>query len=507
VRKTTTVVLLAAALVVAACGTRLPDEAFVEDGQLVGAEEQAAGDGGAVGVDDGDAGTDGATATTAPADAGGGTTGGTDGGTTGGTTGGSATGGDGGSGGTDGGGGPNQASDIGITADTIVIGNITAENGVLGDTFAPAARGMRAWAQHVNATGGINGRQIVLKTCDDGEVRNKALECARKLVEQDKAFAIVGANTRALGGAAQYLHDQGIPVIGFPITNSYYRYPHFWSVYPFGYPRDGKTVGFNGQLMATSAIYRWFRTHLEVTKAAVFFYDIDESRQAGTAFAEGLKAEGFEVTPYPVSFAAPSFDQAVADMQRNGVQIIFDSMDDGANRKLCDAMARRRFTVAAKVSTVVSFGEKVGTTYNDTCRNNVFIPGDSIPYTATNVPAVAEFRNAFAKYQPGKELHQWALEAWAQGKLVAEGIASMGAAPTRKGLEDFFRGLDRYTAGGIFVGLDWRPEDYAAPTREDCFTIARWQDAKGGWVQATETFPFCYPDAKQYGSPALEQGN
>ena len=39
--------------------------------------------------------------------------------------------------------------------------------------------------------------------------------------------------------------------------------------------------------------------------------------------------------------------------------------DITANRKLCDAMARRSFKVEAKVSTVVSFGDKVGKTYND----------------------------------------------------------------------------------------------------------------------------------------------
>jgi hypothetical protein len=182
-------------------------------------------------------------------------------------------------------------------------------------------------------------------------------------------------------------------------------------------------------------------------------------------------------------------------------------MDDGANRKLCDAMARRSFSVKAKVSTVVSFGEKVGTSYNDTCRNSVYIPGSSIPFTATNVPAVAEFRSAYAKYQPGKEVHQWALEAWAQGQLVAEGVGKMGPAPTRKGLEDFFRSIDKHPVGGIMAGMGWKPQNYDAPTIEECFTIARWQDDKGGWVLATDRFPFCYPDAKQYSTPALEQGN
>lgn len=489
-RTRTAAIGLAALVVLAACGTRLPDEAFEAQGELVTVEgEEVVTDGAA------DA-SQAATTTTQAAQTGGVTTGGTTGGGTGGTTGGGG-----------GAGGPNQASDVGVTANQIVIGNITAENGVLGDAFAPSARGMRAWAAAINAKGGIHGRQVVLKTCDDGEARNKTLECARRLVEQDKVFAIVGANTRAMGGAAQYLNDKGVPVIGMPITNSYYRYPHFFSGYESGYARDGKTVGNGGKLMYTTANYRWFKENLKVSKAAVFAYDIPESKQAGDAFAQGLKLEGFSVQTYIVSFAAPSFDQAVASMQQDGTQIIVDAMDDGANRKLCDAMARRKFTVKAKVSTVVAMGDKVGTAYNEACRNSVYVPGSTIPYTATSVPEVKAFRDAFARYQPGKPVHQWALEAWAQAQLVAGGIDKMGATPTRKGLESYLNGLTDYTGGGVFVGLDWKPINFSTSTRKDCITISRWLDSKGGWVQATQAFPVCYPDAKVYSSPALEQGN
>jgi branched-chain amino acid transport system substrate-binding protein len=490
---------LLVALLLAACGTRLPDEAFEQEGQLVAADDVADGtDGSASTGDDGSADTTTTTAAAGATDGTAGTTGGADGG----ATGGGATGGGGGPS------GPNQASDVGITATTITLGTIVAENGVLGDAFAPAARGLRAWTQAINAKGGINGRTVVLKTCDDREDRSRALECARRLVEQDKVFALVATNTRALGGAAQYLNDKGVPVIGMPITNSFYRYPHFWSGYPNGYPKDGKTVGYNGNLIYTSGNARWFKQNLGVNKAAVFSYDIDESKQAAEGFKKALELEGFGVTSYVVSFAAPSFDQAVADMQRQGTQIIFDTMDDGANRKLCDAMARRQFTVKAKVSTVVSFGASVGNDYNDTCRNSVYIPSDSIPYTKTSVPAVAEFRQAFDRYQPGAELHQWALEAWAMGQLVADAVRAMGAAPTRKGLEDFYRGMDRYTANGLLTGLDYRQRAKPdASTAEDCFSIARWLDSENGWVEATDRFPFCYADAKQFTSPALEQGN
>ena len=187
---------------------------------------------------------------------------------------------------------PNQASDVGVTESVIRIGNITAENGVLGDTFAPAVRGLRAWVQHTNATGGIRGRKVELFTCDDREDRARSLECARRLVEQDKVFALVATNTRSLGGASQYLADQDVPVIGLPINNAFYRYPEFFTVYGAGYARDGKTVGVDGNLVSTSGQYRWFKQNLKVSKAAVFNYDISESSQAGDTMVEGVGGRG-----------------------------------------------------------------------------------------------------------------------------------------------------------------------------------------------------------------------
>lgn len=400
----------------------------------------------------------------------------------------------------------NTASDVGITATTITLGNITAENGVLGDAFAPAVRGMRAWAAAINAAGGIRGRQIILKTCDDRESRERDLACAQRLVEQDKAFALVGTNTRTLGGSAQYLADRKIPVIGIPITNAFYRYPTFFGAYPSGYPRDGKTVGQAGKIYATSGIYRWFKQNLGITQAAVLAYDITESKQAGDNFAKGLQLEGVGVTQYSVSFAAPSFDQAVADMQRRGVQIIFDTMDDGANRKLCDTMQRREFKVKAKVSTVVSMGAAVGNNYNDTCRNSVYVPSQSLPYTQTSNPEIAKFRQAFAKYQGEYPLHQWALEAWILADMVGEYLD--GPAPTRAGLVDFLNAKRQYRGpSNVLVGLDWAVQDYTKPSAVDCFTIVRWLDSEGGWVTTPDKFPFCYPDAHQYGGAALDQGN
>src|SRR5204862_5301823 len=79
--------------------------------------------------------------------------------------------------------GPNQASDTGVTENEIVIGNISAEDGILGDAFAPPVRGLQAFVQYTNDHGGVHGRQIRLETCNDSEDRTKNLSCAQDLVE------------------------------------------------------------------------------------------------------------------------------------------------------------------------------------------------------------------------------------------------------------------------------------------------------------------------------------
>jgi len=493
--------LLATASLVAACGTRLPDEAFVD------ARSDAAVAGGAdvQGVTNGRTGAS-TTSTTAAAGAGGGVAPGAPGG-----DGGTATpgGGDGGAAPAPGATGPNQASDVGVTETSIRIGTIVAENGVLGDVFAPAASGLRSWVEWVNANGGIGGRSIELFTCDDREDRARVLECARRLVEQDQVFALIATNTRALGGATEYLNERGVPVLGNPIHNGFNRYPHFFSVYGSPYPRDGSQVGFDNQLASYSTIYRWFRENLGTTKAAVFSYDIAESAQAGDFIEKGLEIEGFQVNRYVVSFAAPSFDAAVAEMQRNGVNLVFDAMDTGANIRLCDAIGRRGLQLAGKVSTIPVMGATFGDKFNDACRGVGFVPTDSRPFTDTSHPLVAEYQAAMQRYQRGRELHQWGLEAWVMGEHLRDALEAMGPAPTRQGFEDHLRSLRGSDVDGLMTPtIQWVPND-PPPSAErvrDCVGINRWDDGAGGWVAATP-FPYCIDDARQYFTPVAEQGN
>lgn len=493
-------VLFVGILTAAACGTRLPDSAFVAAGADGGTGTAA---GSRTGTATGSGGTVAGTGTGGTA-TGGGTSGG-------GTTGGDGTSGGTGDGGTGGGGtdGPNQASDVGITETEIVIGNITAVDGILGDAFAPPLRGLQAFVSDLNDRGGVHGRTIRLESCNDSEDRTKTLACAQDLVENKKVFAFVANNTRSEGGGVPYIDSQGVPIfMALPIGNAAYRFPHYWSMYGTGCPRDGVSVCVNDTIYNSTESFRWFKEKLGVRKAAVFYYGlIAISADAGAFVMQGLQLEGFEVKGYDVNFANPNFDQAVQEMKGNGTDIILDVIDDGTNRKLCKTMERYDLRVPAKVSTVVSFGDEIGTDFSAQCRDSIYITGSTMAYSDRSNPAVDEFRRAFETYQPGVPLHQWSLEGWMAGKALVEAISSMGSAPTRAGLEAWLNGLNKYTNNGLSVPLDFVKVDYPnTPTSSECTAIAQWQDSVQGWIQRTSPYD-CFDGVFQYGTKPSDRGD
>jgi branched-chain amino acid transport system substrate-binding protein len=368
--------------------------------------------------------------------------------------------------------------------------------GPLGDeAFTPVLRGLKTYVAYVNDNGGVHGRKLDFNTCDDQEdpARNKA--CAQNLVEDQKVFALVGNSTHTYA-AAKYVDEHGVPDVGGePIGNAYYKYSHLYTILgASGYPRDGTQIGKNNRLYAQTATYRWFKQHRRVTKAAVFFYVIPISKTAGDFIADGLEREGIDVVFKPNGGAGrnpgdPTYDGDVLQMRDNGADGVWNAIDIAGFQKLCQAMDRYEFTVKANVSTVQGWSQKVGESFSSPCRKSVFVNGASRPYSEASNPSVAQFRGAMAKYDPRFPLHQWALEGWAAGMLFTDGVSTMGASPTRKGLLQWLDAQREYTVHGLMQGIDWRRSgvDFSKPAPE-CFSMAQWSDSSRTFAPATRTF-------------------
>jgi ABC-type branched-subunit amino acid transport system substrate-binding protein len=101
----------------------------------------------------------------------------------------------------------------GVTDTEILLGTSFPMSQSPAAAYSPITNGMTAYFNYINDTeGGVNGRKIRLIVCDDHYNPPDAAECARKLVEQDKVFALIGAlGTAAHSAAWKYLEELGVP--------------------------------------------------------------------------------------------------------------------------------------------------------------------------------------------------------------------------------------------------------------------------------------------------------
>ncbi len=100
----------------------------------------------------------------------------------------------------------------GVTATSIKIGQTMSYTGVAAAVAGPLGRSEQAYFRMINDRGGVNGRQILLESLDDGFVPARALELVKKMVEEDHVAAIFGAFSTPQNLAIRpYLNEHGIP--------------------------------------------------------------------------------------------------------------------------------------------------------------------------------------------------------------------------------------------------------------------------------------------------------
>jgi branched-chain amino acid transport system substrate-binding protein len=118
----------------------------------------------------------------------------------------------------------------GVFIDKIVFGQVAALEGPAQALGQGMREGILAAFDEINRAGGINGRKLELNSLDDGYEPEKTIGATKKLIEEEKVFALVGAVGTPTSKASQPIAtDAKVPFIG-PFTgaeflrNPYNRY-------------------------------------------------------------------------------------------------------------------------------------------------------------------------------------------------------------------------------------------------------------------------------------------
>ena len=143
--------------------------------------------------------------------------------------------------------GARPAVEPGLTATSILLGGTVPLTGEAA-AFGTVGAGAKAYFDHVNAKGGVHGRKIDYVTYDDAYNPAQTVQLTRKLVEQDRVFAVfnsVGtANNLAI---REYLNAQKVPQLfagdgSRAIGTGFARYP--WTMgFLMSYRGEGDVYG------------------------------------------------------------------------------------------------------------------------------------------------------------------------------------------------------------------------------------------------------------------------
>ena len=134
---------------------------------------------------------------------------------------------------------------------------VTKTSVTIGGTFpltGPAAlygvipKAENAYFQYVNAHGGVNKRKINFKYYDDQYNPANTVPLTKKLVEQDKVFAVYGSlGTAPILATRDYLNQQKVPQVLVATGDSYWgtqfkKYP--WTIgFQPDYPGESRVYG------------------------------------------------------------------------------------------------------------------------------------------------------------------------------------------------------------------------------------------------------------------------
>ena len=126
-----------------------------------------------------------------------------------------------------------MAQQQGVTSDTVTIGAFGPITGPAAYIGLAGRDGMNLAIKEINAAGGIHGRKIVAVFEDDTHSPTRALAAVKKLIEQDKVFAIMSVGgSNATVGAVDYVKEKGLvmyvsiasaPPVTWPFARNLFR--------------------------------------------------------------------------------------------------------------------------------------------------------------------------------------------------------------------------------------------------------------------------------------------
>ncbi|CAL9675240.1 hypothetical protein SUDANB105_07829 [Streptomyces sp. enrichment culture] len=344
----------------------------------------------------------------------------------------------------------------GITDTAIKLGGIYPLSGPA-SAYGTISKGVDTYFKHVNDQGGIDGRKVEFVVRDDGYQPPKAVEEARRLVEQEKVFAVFQSlGTPSTAAVWDYLNKQKVPqpfvATGASVWGTDDKHP--W------------TIGWQPDYVSEARVYaKYLKDEKPNAKVAVLFQNDDFGKDLLGGFKEAVAGSGIEVVAeesYEVT--DPSVSAQMTSLARAKADVLLDITTPKFGSQALAADAKNTkwnpLHIVNNVSSSATVLKPVGFKNVQGVVSATYFKDPADPQWADDAEMKA-YNDAMEKYAPDADpTNQLSAYGWAAASSLHKALDAMKC-PTREGLRDAVRDLKDVKVDMLLPGvtLSTGPDD------------------------------------------------
>ena len=361
------------------------------------------------------------------------------------------------------------ATDVGVSGNQILVGNITSITGVAPGLTKSAQQATQAVAAYINSQGGICGRMLKVQAFDDGNTSTGNYAAAQQACSSD--FAMLGNASGFDDGSASAVSKCGIPDVASEVST--HEAGNVAQIY-------GASAG-NAHYWSTGPAVWLKKTYPNaVTHAAMIYLQVPATQEQAQAEMSTYTPVGFNyIYTAAVSPTEPNYAPYVQNMESKGVQYVTEYSDDNSAARLAQAMQQASFTPQvvdwfSEMYTPAFLSETQGT------ANGNLVLMATTPYEeASSDPGMQLFMTWMNRVAPGFTHDIFAEFAWSAGLIFYQAAKAVGAHLTRAALLQQLAQIHQLPAGDTVQP----PTDFAGHVPSNCFSYFKINQSGNGYTR------------------------
>lgn len=367
-------------------------------------------------------------------------------------------------------GGNGGATDVGVTANSITVGNVSDLSGPVPGIFEGAAIGTEAYFNYINSQGGVYGRRLKLDAADSQTNCSQNENATQQLV--GKVFAFVGSFALYDDCGAQVLAQHpDVPDLSYALSSQAEQLPNNFSVAPL---RPGAYA---------TGMFSYYAQSLgsAVQHVGTIFPNIPSAAASAQSIDNAAQSVGWKIV-YQDSVPATdtNFTADIVRMEGAGVKVFFTGALTAQDAATVIQEENQQNWHPVNIIPIAYAQDFVSLVGSASAADGVMGWNEYSLFfnhsDAQNIPEAALYQTWMQRTNAQQPEDLYSMYSWAEAAMFVQALKAAGPRATRGGLLAQLHKLGSFNDNGLIA-----PANPGAKTPPVCYVL--WQVQNGHFAR------------------------